>query len=145
METLKRAPALLDAPRQDRLKMGRLFLARHDADLDFSETRPLQPPVQIAFGKSEPAIAVEFARPLETVLEQIENHDRSGGRENLVRRSNRSGRHGRVAQRLAQNHQINTLWFDGRMLQASQAKLEVLQPVFLRFRRAERDNPFRVI
>ena len=77
METLKRAPALLDAPRQDRLKMGRLFLARHDADLDFSETRPLQPPVQIAFGKAKPTIAVKLMRALEVMLRQVENQNLS--------------------------------------------------------------------
>lgn len=40
------------------LKIRRLFLASHDADFDFLESRGFEPTMQIAFGESEPAVAV---------------------------------------------------------------------------------------
>src|SRR5881296_1832281 len=64
-----------DPSRQDRLEMRRLFLARHDANLDFFETRLFEPAVQIAFGKTQPAIPINLARLPEIVLEEVEHHD----------------------------------------------------------------------
>src|ERR1035437_8864333 len=74
--------------RQDCLKMRRLFFARDDADFDFFETRFFQPTMQIAFRKTEPAVAVKFVRLLEVVLQQTQNHDLPAAAENPVRRAN---------------------------------------------------------
>jgi hypothetical protein len=57
---------------QNGLKMRRLFLGGDDADFDFLETGGFEPAVQIAFGKTEPTVALKFARFFEIVLEQIQ-------------------------------------------------------------------------
>src|SRR2546425_11007436 len=67
--------ASLPGARQHGLKMRRLFFAGDDADFDLLEARPLQPAMQIAFRKARPAVPVKFARLMEVVLEQVEDHD----------------------------------------------------------------------
>ena len=52
--------------------MRRLFLGGDDADFDFLETDGFEPAVQIAFGKTKPAVAVKLARFFKIVLEQIQ-------------------------------------------------------------------------
>ena len=64
--------------------MRRLFLGGDDADFDFLETGGFEPAVQIAFGKTQPAVAVKFARLVEVVLEQIENQNLAIGLENFA-------------------------------------------------------------
>ena len=56
------------------LKMRGLFLSRHDADFNFPESRVLEPAMQIAGRETEPAVAIDCVRFLETMLQQIENH-----------------------------------------------------------------------
>ena len=40
--------------------MRRLFLAGDNADFDFLEARFVQPAMQIAFGETQPAVAVKL-------------------------------------------------------------------------------------
>jgi len=49
---------LLFAAGEEGFKVGRLFFARHDADFNFFEAGCLKPVMQIALGKSQPAVAV---------------------------------------------------------------------------------------
>ena len=48
-------------------------------------------------------------------------------------------------QRLAQNHQVNAVRFNRRVLQIAQPEFQVLQPVLLRLGRAERHHLFRIV
>ena len=74
--------------RQNRLEMRRLFLGGDDADFDLLETGGFEPAVQIALGKTQPAVAVKFARLVEVVLEQIENQNLPARLQNFVRGGN---------------------------------------------------------
>ena len=109
--------------------MGRLFLTGDDADFDLLEPCPFEPTVQVAFGESEPAVAVKFAGLIEMVLEQVEDHDLAAGLEDAMTRGNGPGRLQGVMQRLAQDDQVHALRLDGRFLQIAQAKLQILQAV----------------
>ena len=53
---------------QNGLEMRRLFLGGDDADFDFFETGGFEPAVQIAFRKTEPAVAVKLTRFVEIVF-----------------------------------------------------------------------------
>src|SRR5207247_1874643 len=70
--------------RQDGREVGRLFLTGDEADFDLLESCPFEPTVQVAFGESEPAVAVKFAGLIEMVLEQVEDHDLAAGFENAM-------------------------------------------------------------
>jgi hypothetical protein len=59
--------------------MRRLFLAGNDANLDFLESRRLQPSVQIALSQAQTAVAIQLVGALKIVLRQIENQDRVKG------------------------------------------------------------------
>jgi len=65
--------------------MRRLVLARHDADFNLLEAGFVQPAVQIALGKTRPAVAVELLRLVEVVLEQIENQNLPAAPQNFMR------------------------------------------------------------
>ena len=71
--------------RQNRLKMRRLFFGGDDADFDFFQACRFKPAVQIAFGKTKPAVAVKFARLLKLVREQIKNQNLSARLEQFCR------------------------------------------------------------
>src|ERR1035438_895270 len=131
--------------RQNGLEMRRLFLARHDADFDFLEPGFVQPAVQITFRETGPAVAVKLARLPEIVLEQIENQNLSARPEDFVGGGNRVRRNFGVMQCLAQNHEVNTAGFNRRVLQITPPEFQVLQPVLLRFGRAERNDLFRIV
>src|SRR5213082_2201818 len=100
--------------------MRRLFLARHDADLDFLETGVFEPTVQIAFRETKPAVAVKLARFLEVVLEQIEDHDLPAGSQHFESRMDCVGRNRSVVQSLTEDDEINALRFDGWILQIAE-------------------------
>src|SRR5712691_6928261 len=107
-------------------KMRRLFFARDDADFNFLEAGLLQPAMQVAFRKAKPAVTVKFARALEAVREQIEDHDLSARAQGFVSGGNRLGRLFRMMQRLAENGQIDAFRFHRRVLEIPQTKLQVL-------------------
>src|SRR5438552_905822 len=64
---------------QNGLKIGRLFFLGDDADFDLFKPSRFHPSLQIAFGETEPAIAIKIAGLLEVVLEQIQDHHLSAG------------------------------------------------------------------
>ena len=86
---------------QNRLEMRRLFLAGDNADFDFLEARVFEPAMQIAFGKTQPAVTVKLMRLVERMLEQIENHDLPAFFENFMRTGNSLRRVSGVMQCLA--------------------------------------------
>src|SRR6266852_3452574 len=61
------------ATRQNRFEMRRLFFAGDDANLNFFESRPFQPMMQIAFHESQPAVPIKLAGFFEFVPGQIEH------------------------------------------------------------------------
>ena len=122
-----------------------LFLGGDDADFNFLETSSFQPAMQIAFGKSQPAVAVKFARLVEVVLEQIENQNLPAGLQNLVRGGNGVRRNFGVVQCLAQNHEVHAVRLNRRALQVAQPEFQIFQAVLFRLGRAERDDFFRVV
>ena len=67
-------PVLRSFPaRQNGLEMRRLFFRSHDADFNFFETGGFEPAVQIAFGETQPAVAVKFTRFVKIMFQQIQN------------------------------------------------------------------------
>ena len=125
--------------------MRRLFFARNDADFDFLEPGLFQPVMQIALGKTEPAVAVKFAGFVEVVLEQIENQNLSARLQNFVRSSDGVCRNFGVMQGLAQDHQVNAVRLNRRVLQIAEAEFQIFQSILFRLGRAERDDFFRVV
>ena len=57
-------------------KCGLCFFPRDHRDFDVLEAGCFEKLVQLHFAEAEPVIGVKFARPLEAMAEQIENHDR---------------------------------------------------------------------
>src|SRR5271170_8039437 len=101
--------------------------------------------MQIAFGKTKPAIAVKFTRLVEIVLEQIENQNLSVRLQNFVRGNNGGGGNLGMVQRLAQNHEVNAVRVNRRVLQIAEPEFQIFQAVLFRLGRAERDDFFRVV
>src|ERR1017187_10883265 len=131
--------------RQNRLKMWRLLLGGDDADFDFLETGGFEPAVQIAFGKTQPAVAVKFARLVEVVLEQIEQQNLAVRFQQFRRARECRRRVGGVVQGLAQDHEVNAVRFNRRILQIALPEFEIFQAVLFRLGRAEGDDFFRVV
>src|ERR1043166_1566586 len=69
---------------EDGFEMGWLLLFGDNADFDLPEAGRFEPAVQIALGKAQPKIAVQFAGLLEFVLQQVEDHDLATRFENSV-------------------------------------------------------------
>ena len=65
--------------------MRRLFFAGDDADFNFLEPDFFQPALQVALRKTQPAVAIEFASPLEIVLEQLKNQNLTARTKDSVR------------------------------------------------------------
>ena len=83
--------------------MRRLFLAGDGGDLDVLESRPFEPLRQLAFGKPQPAVAVDFAGGFELVLEQIQDDDLTRRAQDAPRAAKRLGRILGVMQGLAED------------------------------------------
>src|SRR5271170_7844482 len=86
--------------------------------------------MQIAFGKTKPAIAVKFTRLVEIVLEQIENQNLSVRLQNFVRGNNGGGGNLGMVQRLAQNHEVNAVRVNRRVLQIAEPEFQIFQSIF---------------
>src|SRR3954469_25554183 len=112
--------------------MRRLLFARPYADLDFLESRRLEPAVQIARFNPEPQIAVELARIFKSMLEQVQNHDLTAGPQNLSCAADRSRGTPRMMKRLAEHRQIDAALGDGRRFQIAEPKLQIFQPILPR-------------
>src|SRR2546423_15154833 len=57
------------------LKIRTLFFPRDYANIDVLEAGVFQKLVQLHFAETEPVISVKLARPLEGMVQQIENHN----------------------------------------------------------------------
>src|ERR1035437_9112564 len=125
--------------------MRRLFFCGNDADFNLFETGGFEPAVQIAYDEAEQAVAVKFAGLVEVVLEQIEQQNLSVRLQQLRRARQRRRRIFGVMQRLAQNHEVNAVRFNRRILQIALAEFKILQPVLFRLGRTEGDDFFRVV
>src|SRR6185369_8266838 len=130
---------------QDSLKIGRLLFTSDNGDFDFLEPRSLQPAMQVTLRETEPGVAVELARALKFMLQEVEDHDLSTRAQDLVSSIDRVGRCLGVMQGLAENHEIDALWIDGRGFEVAEAELEVFQSVLFSLVDPERDNPLRVV
>ena len=93
--------------------------------------------MQVALGKAGPAVAVEFARLLKIVPEQVQDHDLAAGPEDFVGAADGRRRIFRMVQRLAEDDQIHTVRLHGRVLEVALAEFEVFQPVLAGLGRAE--------
>ena len=65
--------------------MRRFFFPGYHADLDLPEARILEPAMQIALCKAEPAVAIGISRLLKAVLQQIQNQDLAPGAQQSMR------------------------------------------------------------
>ena len=68
-------PESLRPSREYGLKIRALFFPRDHANIDVLEAGVFQKLVQLHFAETEPVISVKFARPLEGMVQQIENHN----------------------------------------------------------------------
>jgi hypothetical protein len=90
--------------------------------------------MQIALGKTEPAVAIKLVRLFKVMLEQIQNHDLPAALQNLVSGGNRVLGIFRVMQRLAQHDQVHAVRLNRRALKVTKTKLEILQSVLFGLR-----------
>jgi len=67
------------AARQDGFEVRRLFFAGNDANFNFLETGVFEPVVQIAFGNTQPTVAVKFVCAVKIMFHQIQNPDVPAG------------------------------------------------------------------
>src|SRR5262245_48857748 len=131
---------LLLPAREQGFEMRRLFFAGDHTDFDFFETGRFEPLVQITFGKTQPAVAVELVSTVKFVLQQVKDHDLATGFEHVVSGGDGFGRFFCVMQRLTQNREINAVRFNRRVLDVAATKFEILEIVFLRFGSAESND-----
>jgi hypothetical protein len=61
--------------REHGLEIRALFFPRDYANIDAFEAGVFQKLVQLHFAKTEPVIGVKLARPLEGMVQQVENED----------------------------------------------------------------------
>src|ERR1041385_4151506 len=125
--------------------MGWLLLFGDNADFDLPEAGRFEPAVQIALGKAQPKIAVQFAGVLEFVLQQVEDHDLATRFENSVNGRDGFARGRSVMQRLAQYGQVHAGGINGRILDIAEPELQILEVVLFRLARAEFHHLLRVV
>ena len=125
--------------------MRLLLLTRHDADVDLREAGRLEPLVQLALGEPQPAVAEQFARLVELVRDEVENHQLAAGLDDAKRALDGLRRFLGVMQRLAEDREVHRRVVDRRMLQVALPELEVGQAVSPRLGLAEPDDLRRVI
>src|ERR1041385_4307007 len=99
--------------------MKGFLLPRHDPDFNHFETSLLQPSMQIAFRKSQPAVSIQLMRLLERMPRQIQDDYLPVPFQSPVSRLNRLPRFLGVVESLTQNRQIDALRFQGWVLQVS--------------------------
>src|SRR5437763_15682590 len=112
--------------------MRALFLPRHDRDLDVFEAARLEKLMELHFAEAEPVVRVKLTRALETVAEQIENHDPPALAQHPVSARDRPLRMDRVMERLAQDREGDRAVFARRIFDVTEAVLEIREPVPLR-------------
>src|SRR5439155_13889724 len=126
--------------REQGLKIRTLFFPRDHADIDVLEVDVFQKLVQLHFAETEPVISVEFARSLEGMVQQIENHNAPILSQNGMRGLDRAFRPRSMVQSLTENRQIDTVSGNGRFLHVAEPILDVAEPMFLRQLRRELDQ-----
>ena len=146
LESVKESETLFFTAGKDCLKMRRFFFPGYDADLDLPEAGILQPAMQIAFGKTEPAVAIGIARLFKAVLQQIQNQDLAPGAQQSMGCGNGGRRIFRVMQRLAQNQQgLRFPASIGGFCRSPKPEFEIFQSVFPGLGRAKGHNLFGVV
>ena len=101
--------------------------------------------MQIGFGKTEPAVGVEFARFFELVGEKIEDRDATAFLEDAVGRADGALRIGGVMERLAEEREVDTRGGDRWFFDFAKPVLEVFEAVFFCQAGAEFDHLLRII
>src|SRR5580765_1236338 len=104
---------------EESLEVRRLFFARDNADFNFLKSGGFKPLVQIAFGETEPAVAVKFVCAIELMPEQVQNHDLAARFDNFLGGSDGFGWFFGVVQGLAEDGKVNTLRLNRRVLQVT--------------------------
>ena len=125
---------------EEGLKVRGLLLGGHDVDLHFFEPGLFEPAVQVALGKTGPAIAVEFSGFFKRVGQQVQNHDLAAGLENLVGAANGLDRLFGVMEGLTEDHEVHTVGIHRRVLQVALTELEILEAILFGLGRPEGDD-----
>jgi hypothetical protein len=97
-------PQLFLSTGQDRFEMRRLLLSSHNADFNPFEPGLFQPAMEIAFGKAQPAVAIELMSSLKLMPCQIQNYYLAAWFEQAISADDRAGGIFGVVQCLAENH-----------------------------------------
>src|SRR2546430_2450403 len=110
-----RSPSLgrLFGRSQDGLEVWRLFFAGDDGNFDPFKACRFKPPLQVAFGETEPRITVKLASLLELMLQKIEDHDLATAAKDSKSRVDGVRRGLGVVQGLAEHDEIDGLRIDG--------------------------------
>src|SRR5438067_4148806 len=109
--------------------MRALFLARDDGHFDLFEPGGFKKLMELHFAKAEPVIRVKLASALETVAEQIQDHDPAALSQDAVSAGDRALGMDRVMQGLAENRKIDRAFSDRRIFDVAQAIFEVREAV----------------
>ena len=125
--------------------MWGLFFASDNADFDFLEPGRLEPLMHVAFGKTQPAVAVKLVGSVEFVLEQIKNHDLASRFDDFMDRGDGFVRFLGVVERLTEDRKVNAVRFDRRVLEVAAPEFEVLEIILFGFGGAKRDDFLRVV
>src|SRR5687767_5046861 len=100
--------------------MGTLFFARNDGDLDVLETGRFEELMKLHFAEAEPMICVKLAGALETVAEQIENHDATAFTQDAVGTGDGPLGVDCVVQRLAEDGEVYGAFVDRRVFDVAE-------------------------
>src|SRR5437899_12193917 len=131
--------------REQGLKIRTLFFPRDHANIDVLEAGVFQKLVQLHFAETEPVISVEFARSLEGMVQQIENHNAPILSQNGMRALDRAFRPRSMVQSLTENRQIDAVTGNVRLLHFAEPLRDVAVAMFLRQLRRTFDYLHRII
>ena len=114
-----------------RLQSWRLGFAIHDGCFHTLKTRGFDHFRQLAFGKSQPAIGVEFMGFGEGMFGEVQDQQPPAGFENAVGLRQRARRLFGMMQGLTEDGEVDGLRFDGDIFDFAEAEFEIAQAMAL--------------
>ena len=125
--------------------MGTLLFPGNDADLDIPEAAFLEQLVQLNFTETKPVVRVKFTRFLESMTQEIENHQTASAFQKPVSSVNGPLGMNGVVQGLAEDCEVDAVLRDRRIFNITQPVLKVFEPMLLCQLRSELDHLRRII
>src|SRR4029078_5976391 len=111
--------------------MGTLLFPENDAALNIPEAAFLEQLVQLHFTETKPMVSVKFTRFLESMTQEIENHQTASSFKKPARGVNGPLGLNGVVKGLAEDCEVDAVFSDRRIFNVTQPVLQVFEPMLL--------------